>query len=315
MDKRLLSVLGALVVLLAIFAIVMFGLGTTEKLGPFNFTVDQATLPLRFAFVVIGVAIAFAVYFLTKENKVWEVGTREVVYMAIGAALYAVFSYLFNGTVFVVPSLSQVSLRPAIAIPMFFGYAFGPVVGFFSGAVGNMFGDALTGFGLSPQWSIGNGLVGFISGLVFLFKDKKKSMDTVLYLSGALAFLAAFLFFTNRNQANMLFFDPANNVFGDAQISLFAGISIVVGFILVVAVRFGFAKNEDVAAAVTWGMLGNILGIGFAAISDIWINGFSLPAAIVGEFLPAAGPNLIFAAILVPLLVAAYAAVKRQSGR
>jgi uncharacterized membrane protein len=75
---------------------------------------------------------------------------------------------------FVIPSLSQVSLRPAIAIPMFFGYAFGPVVGFFTGAVGNMFGDALTGFGLSPQWSIGNGLVGFISGMVFLFKDKKE---------------------------------------------------------------------------------------------------------------------------------------------
>ncbi len=84
-----------------------------------------------------------------RTNKVWEVGTREVVYMAIGAALYAIFSYLFNGTVFVVPSVSQVALRPAIAIPMFFGYAFGPVVGFFTGAVGNMFGDALTGFGLS----------------------------------------------------------------------------------------------------------------------------------------------------------------------
>jgi uncharacterized membrane protein len=315
MDKKILSVLGALVVLLAIFAIVMFGLGTTEKLGPFNFTVDQATLPLRFAFVVIGVAVAFAVYFFTKENKIWEVGTREVVYMAIGAALYAVFSYITNGTVLVMPSLSQVSLRPAIAIPMFFGYAFGPVVGFFTGAVGNMFGDALTGFGLSPQWSIGNGLVGFISGLVFLFKDKKKSMDTVLYISGALALLTVALYFLNRNQANMLFFDPANNIFGDAQISLFAGISILIGLVLVLAVRFGFAKNEDVAAAVTWGMLGNILGIGFAAISDIWINGFSLPAAIVGEFLPAAGPNLIFAAILVPLLVAAYAAVRRQSGR
>jgi hypothetical protein len=80
-------------------------------------------------------------------------------------------------------------------------------------------------------------------------------------------------------------------------------------------VRYAFGSNEDVAAAVTWGMLGNILGIGFAAISDIWINGFSVPAAVVGEFLPAAGPNLIFAAILVPLLVAAYASVQRQTGR
>ena len=315
MDKKQLSVLGAMLALLAIFAIIMFGLGNTKGIGIFNFSVDQATLPIRFGFVVLGVLIAVGVYFATSENKIWVVGTREVVYMAIGAALYAVFSFLFNGTVFVVPSLSQVSLRPAIAIPMFFGFAFGPVVGFFTGAVGNIFGDALTGFGLSPQWSIGNGLVGFVSGLVFLFKDKKKSMDTVLYINAALALIALILFFTNQSQANMLFYDSANNINGDAPISIFAGISILIGFVLVLAVRFGFAKNEDVAAAVTWGMLGNIVGLGFASISDIWINGFSLPAAVVGEFLPAAGPNLIFAAILVPLLVAAYAAVQRQSGR
>jgi hypothetical protein len=113
----------------------------------------------------------------------------------------------------------------------------------------------------------------------------------------------------------MLFFDPENNIFGDAQITMFAGISILVGFVLVLAVRYFFRDNEDIAAAVTWGMLGNLVGIGFAALSDIWINGFSLAAAVVGEFLPAAGPNLIFAAILVPLLVVAYASVQRQSGR
>jgi uncharacterized membrane protein len=222
---------------------------------------------------------------------------------------------LFNGSVFFVPSLSQVALRPAIAIPMFFGYAFGPVVGFFTGAVGNMFGDALTGFGLSPQWSIGNGLVGFIAGLALLAKDRKKGMDTVLWGSGALAAVTVILYFLNRDLPNMLYFDPGNNVFGDATITLFAGVSIIVGFILVLIVRYAFGGNIDIAAAVTWSMLGNILGIGFAALSDIWINGFSPAAAIVGEFLPSAGPNLIFAAILVPLLVVAYASVQRQSGR
>ena len=312
MDKKLLSVAGTL---LAILVIVMGAvLVVGNMLGNERFQTGENPV-LRFVFVAIGLLIAFTVYYFTKENKIWEVETRHVVYMAIGAALYALFSYLFNGTVFVIPSLSQVSLRPAIAIPMFFGYAFGPVVGFFAGAVGNMFGDALTGFGLSPQWSIGNGLVGFISGMVFLFKDKKKSMDTVLYVSGALALLAAVLFFLNQSVPNMLFYDVENGIFGDQQISLFAGISIVIGFVLVLAVRFGFAKNEDIAAAVTWASLGNLLGIGFAAISDIWINGFSLTATVVGQFLPAAGPNLIFAAVLVPMLVLAYAAVQRQSGR
>jgi uncharacterized membrane protein len=270
---------------------------------------------LRFVFVIIGLLVVLAVYYFTKESKAWEVGTREVVYMGIGAALYAVLSYLFNGTVFAVPSVSQVALRPAIAIPMFFGYAFGPVVGFFTGAVGNMFGDALTGFGLSPQWSIGNGLVGMIAGLALLFPDKRKGLNTVLIIGAVLAAIFTLFFIFNRDISNMLYFAPDEGIFGDQRISLFAGISVVIGLVLVLAVRFIFGQNLDVAAAVTWSMLGNLLGIGFAAISDIWINGFSPAVAIVGEFLPAAGPNLIFAAILVPLLVGAYASVQRQSGR
>jgi hypothetical protein len=80
---------------------------------------------------------------------------------AIGAALYAIFSFIFNGSVFVVPSVSQVALRPAIVIPMFFGYTFGPVVGFFTGAVvqddfpdGGLIGDstlARVGFSCSDD--------------------------------------------------------------------------------------------------------------------------------------------------------------------
>lgn len=310
MDKKLTNVALTLVAVLAILLLLVYGLGSVNE----RFQAGENVV-LRFVFVIVGLLIAFSIYYFTRENAAWEVGTRQVVWMAIGAALYAVFSFLFNGTVFVVPSLSQVALRPAIAIPMFFGYAFGPVVGFFTGAIGNTFGDALTGFGLFPQWSIGNGLVGLIAGLPFLFGDKKRSLDTVLWTGGALALLAAVLYFLNPTQPNTLFFDPANNVFGDATITLFAGISILVGFVLVAVVRFVFGQNPDIAAAVTWGMLGNILGIGFAAISDIWINGYSPVAAIVGEFLPAAGPNLIFAAILVPLLVVAYGSVQRQSGR
>jgi len=310
--KKIVGVVIALVVILAIIILTVVILG--DMMGVERFQTGENPL-LRFAFVIVGGLIALAIFLATKENKVWEVGTRQVVWMAIGAALYAVFSWLFNGTVFVVPSLSQVSLRPAIAIPMFFGYAFGPVVGFFSGAVGNMFGDALTGFGLSPQWSIANGLVGFIAGLPLLFADKKKSLNTVLGVGAILSLIAAVIYFVNKSLPNMLFYDVNNGIFGDATITLFAGISILIGLVLVIIVRFVFGKNIDIATAVTWAMLGNVLGIGFAAISDIWINGYSPAAAIVGEFLPAAGPNLIFAAILVPLLVVAYAAVQRQSGR
>lgn len=309
-QTRTLSVVLALAAVLVVFLLVAW-------VGPLinpNLQLDETAL-LRFVFVAIGLLAVFLVYWFTRSNPAWRVGTREVVYMAIGAALYAVFSYLFNGTVFAVPSVSQVALRPAISIPMFFGYAFGPVVGLFTGAVGNMFGDALTGFGLSPQWSVGNGLVGMISGMAALYVDKRRTMNVVLYISAALAAIATLLWIFNRDLANMMFFDPEAGIFGDATISLFAGLSAVVGFVLVVLVRLIFRDDIDMAAAVTWSMLGNLIGIGFAAISDIWINGFSPEVAIVGEFLPAAGPNMIFAAVLVPLLVGAYNSVQRQTGR
>ncbi len=310
MNKKLLEVIFSLLAVLVFFLLIAL-------IGPLinpSLKLDQTAL-LRFVFVAIGLVLVFVVYYLTRDNPMWEVGTRQVVYMAIGAALYAIFSYLFNGTVFVVPSVSQVALRPAIAIPMFFGYTFGPVVGFFTGAVGNMFGDALTGFGLSPQWSVGNGLVGMIAGMVWLFADKKKSMNTVLIIGAALVALTTLLFAINPTTANGQYFDPNTNQFGQTSLSLLAGISVLVGLVIALVVRFVFGKNIDIAAAVTWAMLGNLIGIGFAAVSDIWINGYSPVVAIVGEFIPAAGPNLIFAAILVPILVVAYAAVQRQSGR
>lgn len=310
MNKKLLAVILSLAAVLVFFLLIAL-------IGPLinpSLKLDQTAL-LRFLFVALGLVLVFVVYYLTRDNPMWEVGTRQVVYMAIGAALYAIFSYLFNGTVFVVPSVSQVALRPAIAIPMFFGYTFGPVVGFFTGAVGNMFGDALTGFGLSPQWSVGNGLVGMIAGMAWLFADKKKSMNTVLIIGAALVALITLLYVVNPTTANGQYFDPNTSQFGQTPLTLLAGISVLVGLVIALIVRFAFGKNIDIGAAVMWAMLGNLIGLGFAAVSDIWINGYSPVVALVGEFIPAAGPNLIFAAILVPILVAAYAAVQRQSGR
>jgi len=297
--------------ILALVAVLVFFIAIWQIGGALNSSLqlDQTAL-LRFVFVIIGMLIVLVIYFLTQSSSIWEVGTRQVVYMAIGAALYAIFSYLFNGTVFVVPSVSQVALRPAIAIPMFFGFAFGPTVGFFTGAVGNMFGDALTGFGLSPQWSVGNGLVGMIAGMSMLFVDKKKGINIVLIISAVVAVLGSLLYFLNPTVENQLYFGE-----GEKTITVLAALSGIIGLVIVLIIRFVFGKNINIAAAVTWAMLGNFLGLGFAAISDIWINGYPPSVAIVGEFLPAAGPNLIFAAILVPILVVAYDALQTQTGR
>ena len=94
----------------------------------------------------------------TERTNPWAVSTRQVVYMAIGAALYGLFSWATSALRIPGPFNSQI--RPGVAIPLFFGAAFGPIVGFFSGFVGNIIGDLLSGY-----WSLGNGIMGLIAGL------------------------------------------------------------------------------------------------------------------------------------------------------
>lgn len=95
----------------------------------------------------------------------WSLTTRVIVYSAIGAALYAVFNWI--SFAIQIPGAESVSVRPHYGLLTFFGFAFGPVVGFLTGFVGNVVGDQLTGWGAftSPHWSLANGLAGMITGL------------------------------------------------------------------------------------------------------------------------------------------------------
>jgi uncharacterized membrane protein len=307
MTKKLLYLVLGLVIAAIVMVLAYILIPLSQNEG-WNSWLTASDVPIRFLVVLIGAVIVLGIYYFTRENAAWTVGTREVVYMGIGAALYGVLAFIFNGTVFAVPSVSQVALRPGIVIPILFGYLFGPVVGFFTGVVGNTIGDLLSGW-VSPQWSFGNGLIGMISGMVFLFADKKRSLNALLIFSAVLAVLATLLWALNRNEVNQMAAP------WDQPLTVLAGISAVVGLALAAAIRFIWGKNIDVAASVVWGSLGIVLGIGFAAIADIWVNGYSLVTAVVGEFLPAAGPNLIQAAILVPLLLVAYRVVQKQTGR
>jgi hypothetical protein len=258
--------------------------------------------------VVIAGVVIYILYFATSQSEAWAVGTRQVVYMAIGAALYGIFSWLFNGTVFVVPSVSLVSIRPAIALPIFFGYAFGPVVGFFTGAVGNILGDFITGWGVYPVWDIGNGLIGLVAGLVMLFPDRRKSLNILTWLVGVLVLAAI----------GIILVSPViPHPWTGEQTNYLPWVWVVViGGVLALAARFLMKPlGEDTAAINLWGALGIIIGIGFAAFADIWVNGYTFFVAMVGEFIPAAGPNIINAAILAPILLAAYKAVQARTGR
>lgn len=101
---------------------------------------------------------------MSMPRSMWGVDSRVIVYAAIGAALYGVLAFFS----IVIPGSNNVSVRPAFAIVPFFGFAFGPVVGLFTGLVGNAIADQISGYGLLTawNWSIANGLVGLIAGVL-----------------------------------------------------------------------------------------------------------------------------------------------------
>ena len=100
-----------------------------------------------------------------QKRSMWSFGTREVVFAAIGAALYGVLSALTNALQ--IPGAANVAVRPAVSIVFFFGLAFGPIVGFITGMLGNIIGDLLSGYGFWIWWDIGNGLMGLVAGLFY----------------------------------------------------------------------------------------------------------------------------------------------------
>lgn len=180
------------------------------------------------------------------NNSTWEFGTRQVVYGAIGAALYGVFSW---ATQFIaLPAAGNVTFRPAVAVLIFFGVAYGPWVGLLAGFIGNTIGDGLSGWGFYWNWSLGNGLMGMIPGLVM------------------------------------------------------------------VAIN-DFKARPDILKAIGWGALGIAVGMLFASLTEMFVGGIDLNTALVGYFVPAFIGNLVVTAILLPILMIAFAGVAARRGR
>lgn len=130
------------------------------------------------------------------RSNLWEVTSRTIVYAAIGAALYGILLV----AQLPIPG-STVSVRPAFALVPFFGYAFGPIVGFFTGFVGNAIGDQISGWGLltSWNWSLANGFVGLLTGLAPLYlaswvngDNRQRAIGGAV--AGSIAVVVGFLF-------------------------------------------------------------------------------------------------------------------------
>jgi energy-coupling factor transport system substrate-specific component len=181
-----------------------------------------------------------------QKKSLWSFGTREVVFAAIGAALYGVLSALTN--ILQIPGAANVSVRPAVSIVFFFGVAFGPIVGFITGFLGNIIGDLLSGYGFWIWWDLGNGLMGLVAGLFYVLMTDFRSLRDLIY-----------------------------------------------GEIAVI--------------------LGAAVGMFIASISEIWVSGIDFTTAIVQNFTPSFLTNIVNGLILTPILMVAYSAIVRRSGR
>ncbi len=180
------------------------------------------------------------------NRKLFQFGTREVVFAAIGAALYGVLSWATN--FLQIPGAGNVSVRPAVAIPMFFGVAFGPIVGFIAGFLGNIIGDLISGYGFYFWWDLGNGIQAMLPGLIWLTIVNYRDLSGIIK----------------------------------------AEVMVIVGI---------------------------ILGMGLASLSEMWVSGTDFSTTVAVNFMPAFVTNLIWGLILVPILMVAYSAVQVRSGR
>jgi energy-coupling factor transport system substrate-specific component len=127
----------------------------------------------------------------------WSITTRTIVYAAIGAAIMGFMNSLTYGIG--IPG-TEIQVRPHYGILTFFGFAFGPVVGFITGFLGGVIGDQLTGWGAftSWWWSVANGLVGLIAGLFPFFMASRMtstgSKALMAAVAGVVAVVLGFLF-------------------------------------------------------------------------------------------------------------------------
>ncbi len=123
-------------------------------------------------------------------------GRKEWLAMIAGALLYGGMSWLTN--IFPLNVAGGVDIRPGVAVPIFFGFAFGPLVGFVVGALGNFFGDWWSGYIVYPpdpatgnlvidviqstylNWQVGNGLMGLVAGVLPLFNHRYRTLTDQL---------------------------------------------------------------------------------------------------------------------------------------
>lgn len=245
----------------------------------------------------LSLIILFTLYLLTSRYDLWDINPEKVAYLGAGAGLYLGLAYFFTDTFPV--NLGKFVLRPAVCIPILFGYAFGPTVGFFTGAVGSLLADFAIGWDVFPIWNLASGVTGLVPGFVTLFEEEKIPERTISTIVNLLLILTSVLVFLHPKAP-----EPWTGVIQDYS---FWGYLLLI----VTAIMAGnsYLMEQDRLNMISinlWGALGIILSTFLTSLADIWLNGFSAATALVGEYAPYTAIDTLNLLIFAPLIMAAY---------
>ena len=88
---------------------------------------------------------------------------------------------------------------------------------------------------------------------------------------------------------------------------------LIPGLISASIVDYGAIKS--ILTGELFVILGVIGGMGVASLSEMWVSGADINTVIFANFIPASVSNIINGLILLPILMVAYAAVTKRTGR
>lgn len=292
--KRTLTWLAILLIFFLLFLV------TKSVIGQ-GISYRQAPLILTTAALIF----LFGLYMLTSRYEVWRLEPENVLFMGVGTALYMLIGYLFTAHLKI--SFGNIALHPAVCIPVLFGYAFGPGVGFFTGAVGSLLADFAIGWDVFPIWNIASGVTGLIPGFMSLYKRENLPQR---YLSTLVIVLIA-------ASAGMVFLNPTvpEPWTGEVKNFTFWGYALLIGGAVMFANSYLMEQRDlDFVSINLWGALGIILSTFLTSLGDIWLNDFSAETALIGEYAPYTAIDLLNLVLFAPLLLAAYHAASRRLG-
>lgn len=294
MRKRTLTWLAVLLIFFLLFL-------TIKSVVGHGISYNQAPLVLT----TLSLIVLFALYLLTSRYDIWILNPEKVLFMGLGTAMYLGTSYLFTAHLDI--SFGKILLRPAVCIPVLFGFSFGPGVGFFTGAVGSLLADFAIGWDVFPIWNIASGITGLVPGFMALFKEEKIPQR---YLSSLVILLIV-------ASAVMVFLYPVvpEPWTGHIKDFTFWGYALLIGGAVMISNSYLMEQVDlDFVSINLWGALGIVLSTLFTSVGDIWLNNFSPATALIGEFAPYTAIDILNLVLFAPLLMALYHAASRRLG-